>query len=266
MDFIAHFFWNHLPYVESENRIINGKEEVCLIIPTKTNQLKKGKRGNWVSTFRMVAVPPNEEMTTHEIQLGYLNYDEVDKAKKLGVYSGTQHIGRVREHDRTPSKKVNRDNSKSIDLISDGAICLDNIQDDLLVRNPQNKKYYLKCTFRRKGNDGTAIFSTGAICIDDIPQECIITNPRTGKRNVRCRFKRSEFMDTYYNTHELVCVMPDGSEIEIGRFREWTKATNTQKRVAQFQSKENPQQQKANAPTIETVKRNDNIIIDGLNL
>lgn len=264
MDFIAHIFWNHLPYVESETRIINGKEEVCLIVPTKQNQLKKGKQGNWLSTFRIIAVPPNEEMTTHEIQLGYLNYDEVDKARKMGVYNRSQFLGRVREHDRTPSKKVNRDNSKAIDLNSDGAICLDNIPDEMLLRNPKTDKYYLKCTFRRKGNVGTAIFSTGTICIDDIPKECIITNPHTGKRNVRCRFKRSEYMDTYYNTHELVCIMPDGSEIEIGRFREWAQATNVQKRIAQFQSNENPQPQDVHIP--ETNKKEDNIIIDGLNL
>lgn len=215
-------------------------------------------------TMRMSEVPPNEDLITHDLQLGYINYEEVDKAKKMGHYKQSQRIGRVREHDRTPSKKVNRDNSKAIDLISDGAICLDNIPDEMLLRNPNTGKCYIKCTFRRKGKDGTAIFSTGAICIDDIPQECIITNPRTGKRNVKCRFKRSEYMDTYYNTHELVCVMSDGSEIEIGRFREWAQATNVQKRIAQFQSNENPQSQ--DAPTPETNKKEDNIIIDGLNL
>lgn len=265
MEFLAYLFWNHLPYVESETRIINGKEEVCLIIPTKTNQLKKGKRGNWLSVFKMVAVPPNEDMITHEIRLGYLNNDEVAKAKKMGVFSRTCKLGRVREHDRTPSKKVNRDNSGATDVVADGAICLDNIPDEMLVRNPQSNKYFLKCTFKRRGTGGTAIFSTGVICIDDIPEEYIITNPRTGKRNVRCRFKRSEYMDTYFNTHELVCITPDGSEIEIGRFREWAQATNTQKRIAQFQTNENPQTEH-DAPQPEASKREDNIIIDGLNL
>lgn len=248
--------------MESEVRMVNGKEEVCLIIPTKTNQLKKGKRGNWLSTFRIVAVPPNEEMTTHEIQLGYLNYDEVDKAKKMGVYNTSQRLGRVREHSRDNFKKIDRDNSKATDIVVDGAICIDNIPDELLVHNPQTNKYYLRCTFRRKGNNGTAIFATGTICIDDIPDECIVANPHTGKRNVRCRYKRSEFMDTYYNTHELVCIMSDGSEIEIGRFREWTQATKTQKRIAKFQANENPQ----DAPLPEDNKQEDNIIIDGLNL
>lgn len=264
MDFIAHFFWDKLIYTEEEIRVINGKEEVCLIIPTKTNQLKKGKQGKWLSTFRIIAVPPNEEMITHEVQLGYLNYNEVDKAKKMGAYGRTQLLGRVREHDRTPSKKVNRDNSMATDLIVDGAICLDNIPDELLIRNPDINKYFFKCTFKRKGNDGTAIFSTGTICIDDIPQQCIVVNPHTGKRNVRCRFKRSEYMDTYYNTHELVCIMQDGSEIEIGRFREWTQATKIQKRIAQFQEKEAPRAQ--DVPMPDTDKQEDNIIIDGLNL
>lgn len=267
MDYIAHFFWNELVYTEQEIRTINGKEEVCLIVPTKTNQMKKGSQGNWLSTFRLSAVQPNADMITHEIQLGYLNYDEVGKAKKMGVYNKTQRLGRVREHDRTPSRKIDRHNSRATDLISDGAICLDDIPKEMILHNRHTDRNYLKCTFRRKGRDGTAIFTTGAICLDDIPKECIITNPHTGKRNVRCRFKRSEYMDTYYNTHELVCIMPDGSEIEIGRFREWRQATNTQKRIAKFQESENPQPAPpTEAPIPEQAPKKDNIIIDGLNL
>ena len=251
-------------YVETEVRYIEGQEQVCLIIPTKKNQLKKGKRGNWIMTMRLHEEPPNEDLITHTLQLGYLNYDEVDKARKMGYYNQSQRIGRVREYGSDPSNKKNYDNSNAVEIISDGAICLDNIPNELLTRNSQNNKYYLKCTFKRKGNDGTAIFATGVICVDDIPPECIVTNPRTGKRNVRCRFKKSERMDTYYNTHELVCIMQDGSEIEIGRFREWVQAAKTQARIAQFQADENPQSPEAK--TTETNKSNDNLVIDGLKL
>lgn len=265
MDFITHLFWNHLPYVESEIRIINGKEEVCLIIPTKTNQLKKGRNGNWLSTFRMIAVPPNEQMITHDMQLGYLNYDEVAKARAMGVYKKTQYIGRVREHDRTPSKKINRANDRATNIFVDGAICIDDCPDDLIVTSRDTGKRYIKCTFRRNGPNGTPIFTTGAVCLDDIPDVCIKQNPRTGKRNVLCRFRRSKYMDTYFNTHELICTLSDGSEIEIGRFHEWTKATATQKRIARFEADDTEDPDTIDGqPTTPT--KDDNIIIDGLNL
>ena len=174
-------------------------------------------------------------------------------------------MGRVRIHDHTPEKAINRSNDNATDVIIDGAICIDNIPNDVLVFNNQSKKRYFQCTFKRSASNGTPIFCTGAICLDDIPDEDIITNMRTGKRNVMCRFKRSKYMDTYFNTHELVIVKPDGGEIEIGRFREWQNATETMKRVSNFQQREGVITQQPSAPT-PINKNNDNIKIDGLNL
>lgn len=263
-EYICHFFWNHLPHVDTEVRMIDGKEEVCLILPVHKNQMKRGKRGNFLSVFRLIPVPANADMITHKVELGYLNPKESEKARQMGYYDQTQRMGRVRIHDKTPEKAINRNNDKSTDVLIDGAICLDNIPNDVFVFNNQSKKRFFKCTFKRVAPDGTAIFCTGAICVDDIPVEDIVVNMQTGKRNVRCRFKRSEYMDTYFNTHELVIVRPDGGEIEIGRFREWRQATQTMKRVSNIQQQENIVSQHQEIPAVN--KKNDNIKIDGLNL
>lgn len=223
MDFIAHFFWNHMISISQEVRMIDGKEEVCLIVPTKTNQIKRGKHGDWLSTFRMVAEPPNAEMITHTLQLGYLNYDEVKQAKKMHVYDRTQKLGRVREHDRTPSKKIDRTNHAS-DIMLDGIIVLSDIPKDLIFREGHNRKRYIsKLAFRcLNGNDG--MIFTGSVCIDDIPRDCIETNLHNGKKFIKARLKKMEHLDTYFNTHELVIARPDSEDvISIGLFKEWRK-------------------------------------------
>lgn len=259
MEYMGHIFWNHLPYVDEEIRFINGKEQVCLIIPTDTNQIKRGKWGNWLSTFRILEERPNEQGTTHRIELAYRTMEDKKLAKKRGFLSRTARMGRLRE--LTPPH-CQRDNSAATDVAIDGAICLDCIKDNMHVLNRQSNKVYVRCTFKQIIAGATPILLTGAICIDDIPADYIQTNPRTGKRNVRCRLKKNTYMDANFNTHHLVVITESGSEIEIGRFREWREAAKAQKRIVEYQA---PTAQKVDESVIGPSK-DVNIKIDGLNL
>lgn len=220
MNYLAYLFLSHLAEVTEEVRWVDGKEQVCLVIPTETNQLKRGKRGNWLMTLRMSELPPNATMQTHVLQLGYVNYDEVHKARLHGTYERSQRIGNVYEHDRTPEKKVDRRNPAT-DVTFDGYIILSDIPKQDIFLNDQNGKRYIS-DLSLKCDNADAVF-TGFLCVDDIPADCIKQSPRTGKKYIECRFSKSEYLDTYMNTHHLVIVKPDGSEIEIGRFKEWVK-------------------------------------------
>lgn len=161
-------------------------------------------------------------MITHTLQLGYLNYDEVNKAKEIGVYPRTQRLGRVREHDRTPSKKVDRTNNAS-NVKFDGTIILSDIPKDLIFRNSQNAKRYVSNLVLRGLQDDGRIF-TGSLCVDDIPREDIMTDTNTGKKFINVRFAKTEYLDQYMNTHELVIARPDSEDvISIGLFKEWRK-------------------------------------------
>ncbi len=221
MNYIAYLSLNRLPYVEEEIRLVNGEEQVCLIIPTKINQLKKGKTGNWLITLRLSEKPPNEELITHTVQLGYLNWDEVDKARQTGYYNQTQRMGRVRVHDRTPSKKVNRVNNAS-DIECCGTIILSDIPKCLIFRNGENDKRYVKLVKLQSVTDDTIVY-LGTICVDDIPRDAIQTESCTGKKFINTFFCKLERLDAYMNTHKLVIVRKEGAEIEIGRFREFRK-------------------------------------------
>ncbi|MDE7345330.1 MAG: hypothetical protein K2N48_01155 [Muribaculaceae bacterium] len=221
MNYLAYFFWNHLPLVLEEKRVIDGKEEVCLILPTSPNQIKKGKQGNWMMMCRLAECEPNERMQTHDIQLSYLTPEDLQKSYDFGYHRRTAHLGRVYEHDRTPSKKLDRTNMGR-DIRLDGIIVLSNIPKDLIFRNAQNNKRYISnLTFRGLHDDG--YIYTGSLCVDDIPRPDIQTNPENGKKFINVRLRKMEKLDTYFNTHELVIARPDGECVTIGLFKEWRK-------------------------------------------
>lgn len=219
MNFLAYLFWNHFISVTEERRVYDGKEQVCLVVPTEINQIKKGRQGNWMSIFRLAECEPNARAQTHDIQLTYLSEEEVQKSYDFGYHRRTAHLGRVYEHDRTPEKKIDRTNNAS-DIRLDGIIFLSDIPKELIYRNELTKKRYISnLTFRALQDDG--IVYQGSLCIDDIPLDSIEQNQDNGKKFIRTRFLRMNQLDTYFNTHILVVAKNDGTEVEIGRFKEF---------------------------------------------
>lgn len=219
MNFIAYLFWNHLISCRTERILWDGKEEECLIIPAKINQMKRGKSGNWYSIFRLAECPPNAEMRTHDIQMTYVNPDDLQKSYDFEYHNRTAHMGRVYEHDRTPEKKIDRTNNAT-DIRLDGIIVLSDIPQKLIYRNElTGKRYISNLMFRAIQDDG--IVYQGSLCIDDIDVKSIVTDPNTGKKKINVRLQKTQMMDVYYNTHELVMVKDDGSECQIGLFREF---------------------------------------------
>ena len=168
---------------------------------------------------RLAELPPNERMQTHDIQLSYLTPEDLQKSYDFGYHKRTAHMGRVYEHDRTPEKKIDRtNNARDIDLRGD--ICLSDIPRDLIFTNAENaKKYIANLTFKSVSDDG--IIYAGAICVSDIPDKDIWQDKDTGKKYVSVRLIRLKMLDTYMNTHQLIIARQDGSEIEIGRFKEF---------------------------------------------
>lgn len=222
MNYLCYMFLSDLPMVLEEYRFIDGKEQPCLIIPTATNQIKKGNRGDWLMIFRLAECPPNPKQQTHDIQLTYLNPDDLQKSMASGRNKRTMRMGRVYEHDRTPSKKLDRTN-RNTDTECVGTIILSDIPKKLLHEKKNTGKRYLTgLRFSRYGD--TATVYTGFICVDDIPKNYILTDTETGKKYIRAWFRKLERLDTYMNTHHLVIEGAEGTEIEIGRFKEWVKA------------------------------------------
>lgn len=221
MNYLAYWFFSKMPCCLEQKMIIDGKEEVCLVLPVKANQIKKGKHGNWIMMCRLAECEPNERMQTHDIQLSYLSEEDLQKSYDFGYHKRTAHMGRVYEHDRTPSKKIDRTN-RAHDIDLRGNICLSDIPRDLIFANAENaKKYISNLTF--KGLHDENFIYTGCICLSDIPKEDRWQDPNTGKKYVSVRLIKLKSLDTYMNTHQLIIARQDGTEIEIGKFKEFQK-------------------------------------------
>lgn len=221
MNYLCYLFLSHLPYVEEEVRFIDGKEQPCLIIPTESNQIKRGKQGKWLMIVQLRACKANAKMITHDVGLMYLKDNCLKSDKASGRYDKTMRMGRVYVHDCSPWKKIDRTN-RSTPLICDGMLVLSDIPKELIFTNSDNARKYVSNLTFHSVSDTNTIF-TGSVCIDDIPLRYIKTDRQTGKRWVRTKFCKLDKLDTYMNTHKLVIVTDNGGEIEIGRFKEWVK-------------------------------------------
>lgn len=221
MNYLVCFFWNHLASIFEERRIVNGKEEICLVIPTATNQIKRGKRGNWMSKFRLAECPPNERAQTHDVQMTFFSPEEFQKTCDFSSFYRVSHLGRVYEHDNSLENRRDRTN-RARDVQYHGTIVLSDIPRNLILMNSQNSKRYVgDLTFRAKADDGVVF--TGVLCVDDIPREDVYTDMNTGKKYVHARLVKLEKLDTYMNSHQLIIMRDDGTVIEIGRFKEWQR-------------------------------------------
>lgn len=221
MNYLAYLFLNHLYSVTEEIRFVDGKEQPCLVIPAESNQLKRGKRGNWLMVLRLREKPPNASMKTHRLELVVLNRSEVERMRSLGILDRANDVGHVYAIDNSPEKKIDRTNNAT-DIVCKGVIVLDDIPTDLIIRNSNSGKRYVN-GLRFEPCSNIYIIYTGAICVDDIPKEHIMLDASTGKKYINVTFKRMPALDLYMNTHHLV-ITCHGSEIEIGRFKEWVKS------------------------------------------
>lgn len=229
MDYIGVMFFNHLAHVTEEVRFVDGVEQTCLVIPTKSNQMmRRSSKGRWSMRLYFKEQPINPKGITHIIEMLYDSPEEQKNAKRKGTYGPTQRMGRM--FARIEGLRIDRTNH-AVDIRLDGVLVLSDIPKHKIKKDFHSKKLVLEnLTIKSKADDG--IIFTGVIFIDDIPRDWIKTNPDDGKKYINIRFLKMERFDVYRNTHSLVIVSDNGSELEIGRFREWVKDGQPQQPVA----------------------------------
>lgn len=219
MDYIAVMFLSNLAHVTEEVRFVDGIEQPCLVIPTTTNQMSKVSSGRWEMRFIFKEQEANPKGVSHTMQLIYYSPEHTKEAKRKGIWNPTMRMGHI--FPRIKGLAVDRTNhATNIDL--NGIVVLSDIPKSRIKVNRDSKKRFVEgLVLRSKHNDNTIY--TGTICVDDIPKDRIKTDPDTGKKYIMTRFKKMEKFDIYDNTHILMLVSDNGSELEIGRFREWVK-------------------------------------------
>lgn len=205
----------------TESRIIDGKEQTCLILPVDDNQIIRGKWGNWVMRLHLYEIPPNPDRISHKAGLVWNDRQTAKKWDRDGTMERVLNLGRVRPHIKEQIPKVDKGNNAE-DIPLCGEIILSDIPKGLIYKNFQNKMRYVHNMRVKSLRDDGKVW-LGSICVDLIPRHLILEYPDSGKKYIRVRFKKLIKLDNYMNTHILVIDTKDGSEIEIGRFREFRK-------------------------------------------
>lgn len=220
MDYQVLLYLNRLPNVLTENRIIDGKEQTCVILPVEDNQFRRGRMGNWCLPLRLHEIPPNAEGKSHTISLVWRTVELFGKAKEDRNLLKCFRLGSVLPFIQEDVKPVNR--PKGQDLFLKGTIVLNDIPKKLIFRNKLNDmRFIAKLRMKSLAND--EFIWTGYLCVDLIPKHLILERADSGKKYINVVFKPIEIVDANMNTHILVVETPNGSEIEIGRFREFHK-------------------------------------------
>lgn len=219
MRYFAFFNIGRLHGVTEELRFVQGKEQVCLVIPTQTNQMYKGRNGEWNMQLNLFDGLSNDKGRSHILQLQFRNMDEMRKAKAEGWQPIVNNLGNVYPEVKAP--KVDRTNHcANIEL--HGYLSLSDIPQRLVTEHRATKKKYLKNVQVADPTDPNIIY-TGAICLTDVLQQFRLKSPETGKLYVKVIFKTSDKLDYGMNTHVIYATDGKGTKIEIGRLKEWRK-------------------------------------------
>lgn len=221
MNYWAVLFLSDLRGAFEETRFVNGREQNCLIIPADDGQLVRNHKGGWILRVEFNEVPANPKRMTHEMKLKFRSRGEADKAEREGWLRKMQHFGRVYPQSRDYNPRRDRTNHTK-DIMLDGVINLSDIPRDKIRLNKRNgKRYVYNLTLCPTGDRN--IIYTGLICVDDIPRRFVMTDPYTGRKTLNVHFLKTERIDLFMNTHKLLIVSDDGTELEIGTFKEWKK-------------------------------------------
>lgn len=222
MPYIAHICLDWFPRVDEEIRMVDGEEQVCLVLPTKLNQLKRTNQNRWMLGLFMQDEPPNAKMISHDVRIMPLSRAWEKKLKNLGLGKKFLSIGRMRIYQYDESKRLIKKSGLE-KVVYEGVICLDYVPKQSLVEGERKSKARsFRCTFKPKESSPDWL-AEGFVNIDALPPTEIFQNKDTGKRYVKCLFKTMEEKDNYNNTHQLVVKMQGGAEIEVGRFQMFVK-------------------------------------------
>lgn len=235
MDYLAVLFLSHLAHVTEEVRFVDGMEQPCLVIPTKTNQMSKGRSGRWKMSFIFKEQDMNPKGISHIMQLIYFSPEYTEKAKQKGIWNPTMRMGRL--YPRIRGLTVDRTNLAT-DIRLEGVIVLSDIPKHKIRVNRESKKRFIEGLMIKSKYDDSVVY-TGVVSIDDIPKDRIKTDNNTGKKYITTRLKKMATMDIFDNTHVLMLVSENGSELEIGRFKEWKKEGHTSDSEKNIQESQN---------------------------
>lgn len=149
MYYVGTLFISKFPFAFEEQRIVNGREQTCLVIPCEYGQMERTRYGAWFCRLAYHIVPPNPQQRLAKIALGFKNMDEVEKSKKFGYYKTSENLGYLFVADETGDEaKIDKTN-KMTQLYCEGRLFIDSIDREDIKTDSRTGRKYVDFTFRK---------------------------------------------------------------------------------------------------------------------
>lgn len=148
MNFYGSLVVSELPLAFEEVRTVEGKEQICIVLPTESCLMKRSNRGTWAIPIRLDELPPNPRTTTHRIKLDLARFRSWNKLRRLGVPSNEVWLGEIRPHIEAPDKALDYTNNMT-DIVCEGTIFIDDIKMTDVRQDPHTGRRFVNVKFRR---------------------------------------------------------------------------------------------------------------------
>lgn len=149
MYYIGTLFISKFPFAFEEQRIVNGVEQTCLVIPCEAGQLERTRYGAWFCRLRCEICPPNPSQRVLRIGLGFKNVEELEKAERMGYYDKASRLGHLFvASDDDDEKKIDKTNNMT-QLYCEGRLFVDSIAREDIKTDPRTGRKYVDYVFRR---------------------------------------------------------------------------------------------------------------------
>lgn len=148
MNFFGSFIVSKLPLAFEEVRMVEGKEQVCIVLPTESCLMKRSRRGTWSVPVRLDELPPNPRTATHRFKLDAARFRSWDKLRSLGVAPDDVWLGEIRPFIDAPEKALDYTNNMT-DIVCEGVIFIDDIKMSDVLQDPRTGRRFVNVKFRR---------------------------------------------------------------------------------------------------------------------
>lgn len=206
-----------IPFSFVERRVYDGQEELMFCVPLKRARIQHDKRGRFL--LRFYAVNPTDEKLkargcTHQLMLAaQRNIKEELKA------TGDYRINNAGSLIPYLYGEIPRNQGRDVRI--EGVLDYDLMCDEKTIKECCPDGNRLPCIFRTRYGSEKPMFCKGFLFVREILNSSIKVNPETGKKYIPCVFRKMLEVDNQKNSHEVVFVRPNGTEVQIGVFREY---------------------------------------------
>lgn len=148
MHYVGTLFMTYFPYSFEEQRIINGVEQPCLVIPCLPGQMQRTRYGGWFVRIVCNICPPNPAQRVLDINLSLRNMAGMTNAIIRNSNDGHKHLGHIFVDGENDERVLDKTNNMT-HLYCEGRLFIDSIAREDVKIDPYSGRKYIDFTFRK---------------------------------------------------------------------------------------------------------------------